>query len=305
MRSLTYYVYPTAGLTVNVGVGDSTDTRVARLLDDSNGSTIVDNIAIPANNVYLNLPPGTFSGGSKFFTLQIQTNGGAWVTSLAMYVNVITTPASTSSSTQVVAPTTAFKGVWAAGSYPAGSIVVSAGATFGTVVDTTQTPVVPISNYSNDFSGTVNFSSPWSYALAAGQDVEIVTGSTLTSTVVSGSLPAKCQRLVGGAANSTGTMTLTLNFPSGGTINFSDAKQSEIWEDNTFTIDGVSKFASSRGSTFGWTARSFTVAPGTHTFVWGFQHDSSGVGAPDSYAIANLTTTGSLIAGSTDWQLLP
>lgn len=196
-----------------------------------------------------------------------------------------------------------FIGNWSAGTYGPGSLVKSSGVIYGTSTTTTDVPQIPVTNYSNDFSNdAVPSQSYWAYSQPSGQSVGVVSGSTITSSVVSGSLPSKSLRMVGGVAWSSGTMTLTLTFTSGGTITFSDSKAGETWDIATFKIDGATQHGGS-ASNWGWTARSYNVAAGTHTFTWQFDHDSGNNGAPDSYGIANLATTNTSISGGS-WEVI-
>ena len=94
-----------------------------------------------------------------------------------------------------------------------------------------------------------------------------------------------------GVASSTSAISVTVTFPSNGTIEF-DAEcrgegSSTAWDKCIFSIDGVAQFTYGAWIT-GWNHYSFDVPAGEHTFTWKYTKDSSVNPAGDYFAVDNI-----------------
>ena len=104
-----------------------------------------------------------------------------------------------------------------------------------------------------------------------------------------------------GVANSTSSISATVDYPADGTIDFDAECKGEgyntIWDKCVFSIDGVQQF--SYGANMpGWNHYSYDVTAGEHTFTWLYSKDGSLDPDGDYFAIDNVE----LKAGQTDWD---
>lgn len=193
-----------------------------------------------------------------------------------------------------------YKGEWVSGTYQTGDQVKHDNDLWGANTITTQEPIEPIQDYAEDFSAGLPLPSFWGFSPATnnGHDTEsVVDGSGFPAG--SAPTPAFCLQISSDWGNSASSHTLTLDFEEAGTIAFDYAQTN----DNSgwgFNIDSTGKASGSRQ---GWTHYEFTVSAGTHTFTWYYSRGSYTSNGQTS-AVANIETTGSLVVGSSDWDLL-
>ena len=190
-----------------------------------------------------------------------------------------------------------YKGVWAGGSYPAGSVVKKDGVLYTAKVDTSDVPVLPSTNYGTDFSALVYTDAPWSIT---GM-VAPMTVTTAVAETVPGETATTAMRLygVGTAGGGIFDVTLSLVFESSGSISFYDRISSETnWDFGSFAIDGVQQHEIT--GEVPWTQRTYAVGSGARQFRWRYRGDSGG-GGSDAYKVAVLRTAGSVL-GSPEWE---
>ena len=94
-----------------------------------------------------------------------------------------------------------------------------------------------------------------------------------------------------GVGSSTSEISLTLNYPEGGVIEF-DAEckgegSSTIFDKCIFSIDNVAQFTYG-ANVSGWNHYSYNVAAGQHTFSWKYTKDSSVNPTGDYFAVDNI-----------------
>ena len=86
-------------------------------------------------------------------------------------------------------------------------------------------------------------------------------------------------------------MSMTLTFPSGGTIEFWHAGDTESnYDDFGFYVNGVLQFE--RNGSWGWTRFNGPVPAGTHTFEWRYTKDGSISTGADSVMVDDILVTG-------------
>ena len=94
-----------------------------------------------------------------------------------------------------------------------------------------------------------------------------------------------------GVSSSTSTISVSLTFPSNGTIEFdaecSGEGTSTFWDHCDFIIDETTQF-SNGANTSGWNHYSYEVAAGQHTFTWSYTKDGSIDPTGDYFAIDNI-----------------
>lgn len=192
-----------------------------------------------------------------------------------------------------------YRGVWAAETYAAGSVVKRNGDVFVALQETAEAPLIPETDIGTDFVGVVYTDPPWSVVgQGSGETVTTVSGQTIP-----GETATTAMQLFGIGSTGGGDfhVTLTLDFDQAGTISFQDSISSEAgWDKGTFELDGIQRHEVS--GEVAWTLREFIVSAGTHVLKWRYRGDSDAGGA-DAYKVAALRTTGSVIA-SPDWDLL-
>ena len=97
-----------------------------------------------------------------------------------------------------------------------------------------------------------------------------------------------------GVASSISSISITLNFSAGGTIEFDAECMGEgskgvktVWDKCIFSIDGTEQFTNGANIS-GWKHYSFEVAAGEHTFSWSYSKDTSVNPTGDYFAIDNV-----------------
>ena len=104
-----------------------------------------------------------------------------------------------------------------------------------------------------------------------------------------------------GVANSSSSISVTMNFSVEGTIEF-DAEcrgegSSSIWDKCIFSIDDEAQF-SNGANVSGWNHYTFNVTAGEHTFTWAYTKDGSVNPSGDYFAIDNVLMKSS----ETNWE---
>lgn len=187
---------------------------------------------------------------------------------------------------------------WAAGSYAVQSVVKRDGVVYVAKQATSDTPVLPVTDFETDFAGVDYAVSPWAKnGFTANQVVATVGGQTIPGETSTTAMEFKCVTETSFDVN----VTLTLTFDIAGTIEFQDRADLETgWDKASFSIDGVSQQEVT--GIVGWTARSFPVTVGEHVFRWRVWGDGMNP-STNFYRVGALKTFGSVISGG-DWDAI-
>ncbi|MBR3710570.1 MAG: hypothetical protein IKM99_06360 [Bacteroidales bacterium] len=106
-----------------------------------------------------------------------------------------------------------------------------------------------------------------------------------------------------GVQSSTSSISVTVNYPSDGTVEF-DAEcmgegSSTYYDHCDFSIDGTRElYAGANLNTAGWLHYSYNVTAGEHTFTWSYTKDSSVNSTGDYFAVDNVV----MKSGETTWN---
>lgn len=104
-----------------------------------------------------------------------------------------------------------------------------------------------------------------------------------------------------GIGNSTSSISITVTYPTNGTISFDfwsrgEGNDSNNWDKSRFYIDGELTF--DYGEHSEWEFFSTTVSTGEHTFTWTYKKDSSVNPDGDCFIVDNVE----MKAGETNWD---